>query len=128
MTSNRSKKVSKLISKEIASIIQTELSDPRLGLINISEVKLSLDFKQASVYFSTIGHSSDIDYSVEDALNKASKLIRHTLGQRVKMKYLPALTFYYDDLPEQYEKIDALLDTIEPNRYENPESEPLLTS
>lgn len=109
MTYKRSDRVGDLIKEEIASIIQHgDIKDPRIGFVTITRVKMSVDLKEARVFFSQLG-SNEAAASSEDGLNHASGYIRRTLAKNLKLKHIPHITFHYDESIEYSDHIEKVL-------------------
>lgn len=108
MSYKRADRVSDLIRAEIANmLLREELRDPRIGNVTLTKVKLSDDLKNAKIYFSRMGTLEEAKES-EEGLNKASGFVRHMLGQRLGMRYVPKVRFYYDDSLAYSDKINVL--------------------
>lgn len=90
------------------------VKDRRIGLVTITGVDLSPDLRHAKVYVSAMGTEKQKRDSME-ALSHAAGWIRHELGQRIRMKFLPEIVFYPDTSQDYGEKIDRLLDEIHEN-------------
>ncbi len=108
--SQRQLRAGELIRHTLAEILQREeLREPTLkGLsITISEVRVSPDLKQATVYAAPLGGGDQVE--VIAALNKVSPFLRGVLGKKINLKFTPALKFASDDTFAEAEKIDALL-------------------
>jgi ribosome-binding factor A len=106
----RSVRVGDLIRKEAADIIMHRLKDPRLGFVTVTGAKVSDDLRHATVYVSVFE-----DTKRDETLNilVASKsFVRSELGKRLKMKFIPALSFKIDESIEYGLKIDKILDGI----------------
>jgi ribosome-binding factor A len=101
-----------LLREEISAIIQQEMKDPGIGFITILEVKLTEDLKYGKVNYSVYG-SEEEKHRTVDALRRAKGYIKHVLGTRVKLKYMPELTFVLDTGQEKLEKIEELLKKVE---------------
>lgn len=109
--SSRLKKVSQSIQQHLADIVQNQVSDPRLSMISITEVRVTPDLRHAHVYYHVIGLSdAEQIQSVKRAINKAAGFIRSELAHLVTFKYLPALQFHYDDLSLKSERMTQLID------------------
>lgn len=110
MESNRVKKVAQSIQQQIALIINREVKDPRLALLNITEVRVTKDLGIAHIYFTLIG-DTDKTRSLQalEALKKASGFIRAELSKAVHIRSVPQLHFHLDELGE---KSDRLFDLI----------------
>jgi ribosome-binding factor A len=102
------------IQQEISLMLLRNVKDRRIGLVTITGVDLSPDLRHAKVYVSSMGTEKQKNESLE-ALRHAAGWIRHELGQRIRMKFLPEIVFYADTSQEYGERIDRLLDEINEN-------------
>ncbi len=107
----RPERVAERIRQELATIIQFELTDPRLDMLSITEVTVTRDLSHAKVYFSLLDQHDAND--AMQALEQAAKQIRHSLAKQLKnMRVTPTLRFYYDSSIEQGNRLSALIDTV----------------
>lgn len=97
------------LQEEISLIIQRELRDPGIGFVTIVEVKMSDDLRVAKVYYSVYGSEDDWKRT-EEALERSKGYIKFLLGKRIRIKYMPELTFHPDRSYEKILKIEAILD------------------
>jgi ribosome-binding factor A len=109
--SRRPQRVALEIQHEISMILTRGLKDRRVGFVTITGVEMSKDLRHAKVFYSTMG-SDKARKESGAALNHAAGWIRHELGQRIRMKFLPEIVFYEDTSMAYGEKIDQLLDQI----------------
>ncbi len=100
-----------MILREIGSIIQLEMRDPRFKMITITEVKVSDDLSYAKIYFSAIADDAQ-RIEMAKALNHAQGFFRAKLGERMDMKYVPQVKFYYDETIAYADKIEQLFKEI----------------
>lgn len=107
----RSVRVAGLIKSEIGQIIQTQIKDPLIGFVTITDVVLSDDLKIAKVYFSTLGDEKQQEKSLK-GLERARAYIQNELASRVRLRYLPVLHFYADTSWTYGSKIDRLIDDL----------------
>ena len=93
---SRTDRVSQEVKKAVALILQKEFSDPKLGMITVSDVEVSRDLAYAKVYVTFLFDEQEkIDYGME-VLKEAAGYIRSLLGKAVKLRVTPELTFVYD--------------------------------
>lgn len=122
METNRQKKISKLIQKEITDILQGQVRQNAISnlVISVSKVWTSSDLSLAKIYLSVF--PSEKNGEILHAINSNTPLIKHDLAQRVKnqLRKVPDLRFYVDDSLEYIEKIDNALKGEE-NPLTNPE-------
>jgi ribosome-binding factor A len=109
--SRRPKRLALQIQHEISSMLVRDLKDRRIGFVTITGVDLSPDLRHAKVFVSVMGNEEEKGESIQ-ALSHAAGWVRHELGQRIRMKFLPEITFFNDTSQEYGEKIDRLLDEI----------------
>lgn len=92
-------------------MLSRNIKDPRIGLVTITGVDMSPDLRHARVHVSVMGTDQQKSDGLE-ALNHAAGWIRHELGQRIRMKFLPEIVFRADKSQEYGEHIDSLLDKL----------------
>lgn len=115
----RSQRVSDLIREEIADIIMNKLKDPRVGFITVTGAKITEDLKLATVYVSVL--KPEEKKGTLEILNSAKGFIRAELSKRVRMKFIPSLTFRVDESIEYGDKIERLLKGIKSSSARNEE-------
>ena len=85
-----------------------EISDPRLKLIYITDVKIDKELAYADVFVSAVeGVSRSKD--VLAGLESASGFIKRTLASRVELRAFPRLRFHWDMTPENADHIEKIL-------------------
>lgn len=119
----RSARVSDLIKEEVADIIMNKIKHKILGFVTVTGAKVSDDLRHATVYLSVL-NTENTDKTVRK-LNESSAFIKGELGRRLKMKYVPTLSFRIDESIEYGRKIDKLLDEIKTERKPLDEDEDL---
>lgn len=108
----RSDRVGDLIRQELASmIVYGEIKDHRVGLVTITQVKMSPDLKDAKVYFSQIGSDSEKDES-RQGLNNASGYVRRALAKRLSLKHIPTVRFFFDETLDYSDHIERVIKGI----------------
>jgi ribosome-binding factor A len=109
--SGRDLRVGDFIRDELAAIIQREMRDPRVGMVNVNEVRVSRDLSYADVYVSSLDTRTQAERDVlVDVLNKAAGFFRSELAKRHRMRTTPRIRIHYDELIEQGPRMDALID------------------
>ena len=108
---NRMNKVDEEIKKEVGIIISTELKNPHLtGLISVTKVKTTPDFRYAKIYISMIGEKSKKQNL--SILKQSSGHIRSLLAKKINLRTTPELVFEFDESLEYGAKIDEILKDI----------------
>lgn len=96
MPSPRKAKLESVLQREIATCINQELKDPRLGFITIVRVEVSEDLQQVRAYYTVLGDQTKRKLA-EQALTHARGFVQGRYAAVVKTRRLPTLSFHYDD-------------------------------
>ena len=102
----RRQRVAPQLQRELTELIAQEFSDPRVSLATVTEVDMSPDLKSARVYISCMGKDPA---PAVDFLNKVVGRVRHELGKRIRLRYMPQLRFQVDALPDRAAHINHLI-------------------
>lgn len=106
---SRKDRVSEQIKRELAELIRTELKDPRVGMISLTDVEVTADYAHAKVFFSTLVGGENLQ-AVQIGLQKASGFLRRELGKRIRIHTTPQLHFVYDQSLERGADLSKLID------------------
>jgi ribosome-binding factor A len=124
----RAQRIADQIQREIAVLIQLEVSDPRVGMVSVTGVDVSNDLAHAKIYITvlnslagdeqinadTLSEPGVLDQlEIEEnlkALKKASGFLRTLLAKRLRLRVVPKLQFYYDSSIEQGQRLSDLID------------------
>lgn len=107
---SRTERVGEQIQRELAMLIQQEVKDPRIGMVTVSDVKVSPDLAHAKVYITVLDSAGDKEETVE-ALNHAANFLRHELAHRLVLRVTPRLQFFYDEAIERGRRLTELIET-----------------
>ncbi len=119
---SRTSRIGDQLQKELASIVQFEVKDPRLGLVTINEVRVAKDLGYADIYYTVLGMDDKPEKLVENqvALESASNFLRRRISQEIKLRVTPQLRFHYDASVVNGAKMSALIDeAIKSNKQDN---------
>jgi len=108
---SRSDRVAGLIKQELAELLQKHISDPRLARATITGVKVSKDLRLAKIYFTTAGDEKS-HQAAEEGFDRARGFVKRELAQRLGLRYMPDLKFFYDDSIDYAARIENLLKTV----------------
>ena len=117
--SSRMQRVADQIQRELASLIQMEVNDPRVGMVSahakVHVTVLNTLTEDSQVNESTLSEPGDLDkLEVEEnikALNKAAGYLRSLLAKRLSTRSVPKLRFYYDASIERGQQLSSLIDS-----------------
>ncbi len=107
----RSERVAELVHRQLSGIIAFEMRDPRVKEITITAVKLTPDLQLARVYFTWPGEESSRK-EIKAILNRAGGFFRSKLSEKVDLKYIPQIQFYFDDSQVAAQRMEALFREI----------------
>ena len=108
---SRTQRLGEQNQRDLATLIQRELKDPRLGMVTVNFVKLSKDLSYADVNV-TVLVADDAPERIAASLailNQASTFLRTELGRGLKVRKVPNLRFHYDDSLKRGADINALI-------------------
>ena len=107
----RSNRIAEQMKKELGDIITRKIKDPRVGFVTVTDVAVTGDLQQATVYISSLGSERERAETMK-ALVKAAGFIRTEIGHRIRLRRTPEITFEFDSAVEYGNKIDALLRSL----------------
>ncbi len=112
--SSRPKRVAEAIKNELSLLLLRETADPALAGVSISKVVATPDIRQAKIYF-TVPAGADSHRALK-GMNRAKGFFRSHLAKTLNLRYTPELLFFFDNLNEEAERIDALFRLLEKER------------
>ena len=106
---SRTRRIEEQVRRELAELIRRDIKEPGLGMLSVSEVKVSSDLSMARVYISVLEDDLEvIDFTI-DMLNQYAPKLRHLLGKCMHIRAVPQLKFIYDDLILKGNKMSQLI-------------------
>jgi ribosome-binding factor A len=108
MGSPRVVKLADQIKVIVAEMLERRIKDPRLGFVTITDVRLTGDSREATVFYTVLGSETE-QAGTAAALRSATGLIRAQVGKQLGLKFTPTIEFVPDAVPENARQIDDLL-------------------
>ncbi len=108
MAAPRNAKLADQIKVVIAQTLERRVKDPRLGFLTLTEVRLSGDNREATVFYTVLGDDAE-RAGTAAALDSATGMLRTAVGQQLGIKFAPTLEFVLDATPESAKQIEDLL-------------------
>lgn len=96
------------IKKIVARALESEIKDPRLGFVTVTDVRVTGDLQQASVFYTVLGSDEDRE-STAAALQSAKGVLRSKVGHELGIRLTPSLEFHLDAVPETAASLDRAL-------------------
>jgi ribosome-binding factor A len=110
MSSERMRRVDEAIRQVIGDALASDLKDPRVGFVTVTDVKTSADLSHARVYVSVLGEA-DKRADTLAGLDSAHGYLQGRIARELKLKRTPTLAFAYDDTTDRAMRLDALIET-----------------
>ncbi|WP_099331252.1 30S ribosome-binding factor RbfA [Priestia aryabhattai] len=107
----RATRVGEQMKKEMGEILNRKIKDPRIGFVTVTDVQVSGDLQQAKVYISVLGDAEQRENTLK-GLAKAKGFIRSEIGQRIRLRKTPEITFEFDESIDYGNRIESLLHEI----------------
>jgi ribosome-binding factor A len=118
----RNPRVDRAVHEAVADLLETEVADPRLAFLTITEVEVTQDHEVATIYYSTLdpalisrdhrrtgGDRVPDAHEVEEGLASAAPRLRAMVGRRARLRTSPELRFRPDPVVEQASRVERLL-------------------
>jgi ribosome-binding factor A len=105
---SRARRLARRIKQIVASAIEMQIKDPRLGMCTITDVRVSGDLRDATVFYTVLGAESERAETAA-ALESAKGVLRSEVGRLTGVRFTPTLSFVLDALPDSAQHIDDLL-------------------
>ena len=107
----RPEQLAEVIREEVSQIVGYELEDPRIERVTVTDVRVSENLRDASVYVTAEGTEAEKAEAMK-ALQKAAPYVRRQLGTALNLKYTPELHFVRDTVEEAATRVEELLSEI----------------
>lgn len=108
MAELRANRVAEQMKKEMGDILTTKIKDPRVGFVTVTDVEVTGDLQQATVFVSVLGDEKEKQDTLL-GLSKAKGFIRSEIGQRIRLRKTPELMFEFDEALEYGNRIETIL-------------------
>lgn len=106
--SDRVRRLADRIRVIVAQMLETRIKDPRLGFVTITDVRVTNDLREATVFYTVLGEEAE-QIATAAALESAKGLLRSEVGAQTGVRHTPSLTFVPDAVPENARHIEDLL-------------------
>lgn len=83
----------------IASQLDRKVKDPRIGYVTVTDVRVTNDLQQATVFWTVLGDDEERDATAA-ALKSATGMLRTAVGRELNTRLVPTLEFVMDAIPE----------------------------
>jgi ribosome-binding factor A len=106
--SHRVERIAEQVREEVSQILATELSDPRIGLVTVTRVKVTPDLSLARIYWTMMGDATQRKQTAK-ALARAAAYVRHLLSTRMTLRRSPEVQFLFDQSVAAQDRVEQIL-------------------
>jgi ribosome-binding factor A len=107
----RSQRVGDFLKRELASLIQFEIRDPRVGMVSVTDVEVSRDMSHAKVFVTVLGKETEEEIAESmEVLNQAAGFLRTQVAKSNNARTTPKLRFYFDSSVGRGQHLSQLID------------------
>lgn len=106
----RAERISMKIQQAITQLLTKKISDPRIEMATVSQVKMTPDLRLASVYVTVFGDETRIAETLA-GFKKSRGFIKKNIASQLGLKYMPELRFFHDDSFDKAARMDALIES-----------------
>jgi ribosome-binding factor A len=107
----RARKLAVRIRQIVSAAIESQIKDPRLGMVTVTDARVTNDLREATVFYTVYGDDAEAADSAT-ALTSATGVLRATVGRQTGIKFVPTLTFVADHVPDTARELDAALERV----------------
>ncbi|SEQ56950.1 ribosome-binding factor A [Virgibacillus subterraneus] len=108
MSDIRSNRVAEQMKKELGELLSKKIKDPRVGFVTVTDVDVAGDLQQAKIFISVLGDEQK-KHDTLVGLAKAKGFIRSEIGNRIRLRKTPEITFEFDEAFEYGNRIETIL-------------------
>jgi ribosome-binding factor A len=94
--------------RELVASLVREIKDPRLGMVTITDARITGDLREATVYYTVLGDATE-QAGTQAALESAKGMLRTRVGHALGLRHSPSLAFVLDNVLDHAKEIDDLL-------------------
>jgi ribosome-binding factor A len=110
------RRVDEAVRQVIGDAVASELKDPRVGFVTVTDVRTSPDLRHARVYVSVLGGGAGAPSTPAEredtlaGLRSAHGFLQGRVASELGLKRTPALEFVYDDTTDRAMRLEELID------------------
>jgi ribosome-binding factor A len=105
----RTRRMSVRVREIVASVIERQVKDPRLGMVTVTDTRMTPDLREATVFY-TVWGDENVRADTARALESAKGVIRSAVGRGTGLKHTPSIAFILDAIPENARHIEDVLE------------------
>jgi ribosome-binding factor A len=107
----RARKLAVRIRQIVSAAIESQIKDPRLGMVTVTDARVTSDLREATVFYTVYGDEAAHEESAK-ALASATGVLRSTVGRQTGIKFVPTLAFVADTVPDTARELDEAIERV----------------
>jgi ribosome-binding factor A len=107
----RARRLAVRIRQIVSATIEMQIKDPRLGMVTITDARVTSDLREATVFYTVYGDETEVADSAR-ALASATGVLRSTVGKQTGIKFVPTLSFVADIVPSTARELEEALERV----------------
>jgi len=111
VSAQRPERVGEAIRDELSQLIARDVRDPGIGFITLTMVKVAPDLQLARVYYTSMGDEKALRETAK-ALGRATPFLRRQVAQRLRLRRVPDIQFFYDESVANQDRIERILQDL----------------
>ena len=108
----RPSRVGEQIREDLTELLARSVHDPGIGFITITRVEVTSDLQNARIYYTTLG-DAQARTQTGRALERATPFLRRQIGQRLRLRRIPELQFFFDENIERQDRVERILQDLQ---------------
>lgn len=105
---HRTERIAEQVREEISQMLTTEVSDPGVGLVTVTRVKVTPDLSLARVYWTILGGPAERRDTTR-ALRRVAGYVRHLLAERLTLRRVPEVQFLFDEGAAAQDRVEQII-------------------
>ncbi len=106
------RRVDEAVRQVVGDAVSSDLKDPRVGFVTVTDVRTSPDLRHARVYVSVLGRRREREASL-DGLRSAHGFLQRRVSSELRLKHTPELEFVLDQTTDRAFKLERLIEQEE---------------
>ena len=116
MSQQRPSRVGEQIREDLTELLAAQVHDPGIGFLTITRVEVTSDLQIARIYYTTLGDAAGAQADRAARSERATPFLRRQLGQRLRLRRIPELQFFFDENVERLDRVERILQDLQAER------------
>jgi len=104
----RARRLAERIKVLVAESLDRVIKDPDLGMVTITDVRVTPDLQHATIFYSVFGSAAEIAKS-QELITRNTGRLRGEVGRHLQIRLTPTLELIIDEVPVTAAALNDLL-------------------